>query len=448
MTEPEPEAEPAAARPPTAPRPTVDTNEAIERAYREAYGSVLATLIRFLGGDFDAAEEALADAFATALETWPRDGIPATPAAWLTTAARNRALDRIRRDRRQAEKLVLLEQELTVTEVTPMQLGTEGGLEDDRLRLIFTCCHPALQADARVALTLRTLGGLTTPEIARAFLVPEATLAQRLVRAKRKIRQAGIPYRVPLGDELPERLDSVLATIYLVFNEGYLATTGEAAVRHDLCVEAIRLAELVAEMLPDRPETNGLLALLLLQDSRREARVGADGSIALLEDQDRALWDRAEIARGLAALDRGFAAAARLSHASVGRYLLQASIAAEHARRIDGRPTDWRAIATLYEALARLDPSPVVELNRAVAVAQAEGPAAGLELLDELAARGELAGYHLLPAARADLLRRLGRLQEAADQYARALSLSDNDAERRFLRRRLAETSAGGTIVR
>jgi RNA polymerase sigma-70 factor (ECF subfamily) len=438
----------APARPPTPSRPAAEAHAAIERAYREAYGSVLATLIRFLGGDFDAAEEALADAFASALETWPRDGIPATPAAWLTTAARNRALDRIRRDRRQAEKLVLLEQELTVTEVAPMQLGTEGGLEDDRLRLIFTCCHPALQLDSRVALTLRTLGGLTTPEIARAFLVPEATLAQRLVRAKRKIRQAGIPYRVPLGDELPERLDSVLATIYLVFNEGYLATTGEAAVRHDLCSEAIRLAELVAELLPDRPETNGLLALLLLQDSRREARVGPDGSIVLLEDQDRSLWDGAEIARGLAALDRGFEAAARLSHASVGRYLLQASIAAEHARTMNGRPTDWRAIATLYEALARLDPSPVVELNRAVAVAQGDGPAAGLELLDDLAARGELAGYHLLPAARADLLRRLGRHAEAADEYARALSLSDNDAERRFLRRRLAETSVGGTIVR
>jgi RNA polymerase sigma-70 factor, ECF subfamily len=419
--------------------PTLDTNTAIERAYREAYGSVLATLIRFLGGDFDAAEEALADAFATALETWPRDGIPVRPAAWLTTAARNRALDRIRRDRRQAEKLVLLEQELIAAEVAPMQLGTEGELEDDRLRLIFTCCHPALQLDARVALTLRTLGGLTTPEIARAFLVPEATLAQRLVRAKRKIRQAGIPYRAPRGEELPERLDSVLATLYLVFNEGYLASSGEAAVRHELCAEAIRLATLVAGLLPDRPETHGLLALLLLQDSRRAARLGADGSIALLEEQDRALWDRAEIGLGLEALDRGFAAAALLSHASVGRYLLQASIAAEHARTLDGRRTDWRAIATLYEALARIDPSPIVELNRAVAIAQSDGPAAGLALLDSLAARGELAGYRLLPAARADLLRRLGRLSEAAEEYARALALTDNDAERRFLQRRLAE---------
>jgi RNA polymerase sigma-70 factor (ECF subfamily) len=420
--------------------PSVDTNAAIERAYRDAYGSVLATLIRFLGGDFDAAEEALADAFATALETWTRDGIPANAAAWLTTTARNRALDRIRRDKRQAEKLVLLEREAEVTEVASMQLGTEGGLADDRLRLIFTCCHPALALDARVALTLRTLGGLTTPAIARAFLVPEATLAQRLVRAKRKIRQAGIPYRVPLGEELPERLDSVLATLYLVFNEGYLASAGDMAVRHELCAEAIRLAALVADLMPERAEPYGLLALLLLQDSRREARVAPDGSIALLHEQDRTLWDRDEIARGVAALDRGFAAAARLSHASVGRYLLQAAIAAEHARTVDGRPTDWRAIATLYQALARVDPSPIVELNRAVAVAQGEGPAAGLALLDDLAARGELAGYHLLPAARADLLRRLGRRTEAAAEYDRALFLCDNDAERRFLRRRLAET--------
>ena len=413
--------------------------EAIERAFHEAYGSVLATLIRFLGGDFDAAEEALADAFATALETWPRDGIPAVPAAWLTTAARNRALDRIRRDRRQAEKLVLLEREQAGREVTTMQLGTEGGIDDDRLRLIFTCCHPALPLDARVALTLRTLGGLTTPEIARAFLLPEATLAQRLVRAKRKIREARIPYRVPLGEELPARLDSVLATLYLVFNEGYLASGGEAAVRHELCAEAIRLATLVADLMAERPEAHGLLALLLLQDSRHDARLAADGSIALLEDQDRAMWDGAEIRRGLEALDRGFDAAARPSHAFVGRYLLQASIAAEHARTIDGRPTDWRAIATLYEALARIDPSPVVELNRAVALSLAEGPEAGLHLLDGLAARGELAEYHLLPAARADMLRRVGRFPEAAVEYRRALSLADNDAERRFLRRRLAE---------
>ena len=434
--------EPPASEPPASERPNAQTHAAIELAYREAYGTVLATLIRFLGGDFDAAEEALADVFATALETWPRDGIPATPAAWLTTAARNRALDSIRRDRRQAVKLLALEREGTEMEVRQMQVGTEGGITDDRLRLIFTCCHPALPLDARVALTLRTLGGLTTPEIARAFLVPEATLAQRLVRAKRKIREAGIPYRVPLGEELPERLDSVLATLYLVFNEGYLATAGDAAVRRELCAEAIRLAAIVADLLPDRPETHGLLALLLFQDSRREARLSPDGSIALLDEQDRTSWDRAEIGRGFEAMDRGFAAAAPRSHASVGRYLLQAAIAAEHARTFDGRTTDWRAIVTLYGALARIDPSPIVELNRAVAIAQADGPAAGLGLLDELVAGGELADYHLLPAARADLLRRLGRIPEAAAEYERALGLSDNAAEQRFLRRRLVEAQS------
>ena len=421
-----------------------DAAAAVERAYRDAYGSVLATLIRFLGGDFDAAEEALADVFATALETWPRDGIPARPAAWLTTAARNRALDEIRRDRRHAEKLTALERELAITEAAPMHVRTGGGLEDDRLRLIFTCCHPALPPDARVALTLRTLGGLTTPEIARAFLVPEATLAQRLVRAKRKIRDAAIPYRVPESEELPDRLDSVLATLYLVFNEGYLATSGDTPVRHELCAEAIRLAALLAELMPLRPEAHGLLALLLLADSRRHARTRADGSIALLDEQDRTLWDRDEIELGLAALDRGFAAASVRYYASVGRYLLQAAIAAEHARTRDGRAKDWRAIAALYEALARIDPSPVVELNRAVAVAQADGPAAGLALLDELTARGELAGYHLLPAARADMLRRLGRRSEAAAAYGAALVLAENDAERRFLERRLAEMPAQG----
>jgi RNA polymerase sigma-70 factor, ECF subfamily len=416
-----------------------ETKSAIDLAYREAYGGVLATLIRFLGGDFDAAEEALSDAFTAALETWPRDGIPSNAAAWLTTAGRNRALDRLRRERRQADKLEQIGRDIASAEVEPVKIGTGDGLQDDRLRLIFTCCHPALQLDARVALTLRTLGGLTTPEIARAFLVPEATLAQRLVRAKRKIREAGIPYRVPAAEELPDRLEGVLATLYLVFNEGYLATSGEAAVRRELCTEAIRLAAVLAELLPDRSETHALLALFLLQDSRRDARLGADGSIVLLEDQDRGRWDAAEIARGVATLERGFAAAAQ-SATPAGRYLLQAAIAAEHARTVDGRPTDWRTIATLYAGLARIDPTPIVALNRAVAVAQADGPAAGLSLLDDLVVRGQLAGYHLLPAARADMLRRLGRLPQAAAEYERALALADNDAERRFLRRRLAET--------
>ena len=398
---------------------------------------MLATTIRFLGGDFDAAEEAVADAFAAAVETWPRDGLPAVPAAWLTTAARNRALDRIRRQRIHADRVARLEAELRSAEAEPMYLAG-GGPSDDRLRLVFTCCHPALPLDARVALTLRTLGGLSTPEIARAFLVPEATLAQRLVRARRKIREAGIPYRVPAEDELPERLDGVLATLYLVFNEGYLATAGEAALRADLCAEAIRLTGMLERLLPDRAEVHGLLALLLLQDSRREARIDADGSIVLLLDQDRARWDRAAIARGLAVLERGFAIASA-AHAPAGRYLLQAAVAAEHARTIDGRATDWRAIATLYESLASKDDSPIVELNRAVAVAQAEGPAAGLTILDGLAAGGELAGYHLLPAARADLLARLGRRAEAAVEYGNALGLVANEAERRFLARRLEE---------
>ena len=413
-----------------------DAHDSIERAYREAYGSVLATLIRHLGGDFDAAEEALADAFAIALETWPRDGIPSNAAAWLTTVARNRALDRFRRERRHADRLEQLGRK-AAAEDSVMKIGTEDGFADDRLRLIFTCCHPALPLDARVALTLRTLGGLTTPEIARAFLVPEATLAQRLVRAKRKIREAGIPYRVPAAADLQPRLQGVLATLYLVFNEGYLASAGDRAVRRDLCVEAIRLASLLAELMPERSETHGLLALFLLQDSRREARLAPDGSIALLDNQDRRLWDRVEIERGMASLDRGFAA---LGNGAPGRYLLQAAIAAEHARTIDGATADWESIAGLYGALERIDPTPIVALNRAVAISLAHGPAAGLSLLDELVVRGELAGYHLLPAARADMLSRLGRGAEAAVEYARALELSDNDAERRFLQRRLAET--------
>ncbi len=413
-----------------------DPGAAIERAYREAYGAVLATSIRFLGGDFDAAEEATAEAFATAVERWPADGVPPNPGAWLTTTASRKAIDRIRRERRQADKLDRLGRE-TEGEVDSMQIGSEDRLEDDRLRLIFTCCHPALPLDARVALTLRTLGGLTTPEIARAFLVPEATLAQRLVRAKRKIREAGIPYRVPTSDELPARLDGVLATLYLVFNEGYLATSGELSVRQELCAEAIRLASILAGLLPARSETHGLLALFLFQDSRRDARLTSDGSIALLEDQDRALWERGEIERGFVALDLGFAAARAVP---AGRYLLQAAIAAEHARTIDGARTDWRVIATLYAGLERIDPNPVVTLNRAVAVAQADGPAAGLSLLDDPMVRGRLAGYHLLPAARADMLRRLGRLPEAVAEYERAAALAVNDAERRFLQRRLAET--------
>jgi RNA polymerase sigma-70 factor (ECF subfamily) len=414
--------------------------EAVERVFRDEQGRAVAGLIRVLG-DFDLAEEAVQDAFVVALERWPRAGIPPNPGGWIVTTARNKAIDRLRRARVLADKEGLLRQlvELdaggTGTMSTRGEGGEESGIVDDRLRLIFTCCHPALAPEARVALTLRTLGGLTTPEIARAFLLPESTLAQRLVRAKRKIRDAGIPYRVPPAHLLAERLDSVLAVLYLVFNEGYAATSEAALVRRELCDEAIRLGRLMAELMPDEPEAAGLCALMLLHDARRDTRVDAGGELVLLEDQDRGRWDRARIAEGERILE------AAMRRRRPGPYQLQAAIAAVHAGAPTAAATDWAQICALYDALVRMAPSPVVELNRAAAVAMRDGPERGLLLIDGLRHDGRLEGYHLYHAARADLLRRLGRGPEAAIAYTRALGSVTNPTERRFLERRLAEVS-------
>jgi RNA polymerase sigma-70 factor (ECF subfamily) len=389
----------------------------LEQAFRDQWGRVLATLIGFLG-DFDLAEEAAQEAFAIAAERWPRDGVPTDQGAWLITTARNRAIDRIRRNRVLAEKTRLLE--LPPRAEDPMDDPTATSFPDERLELLFTCCHPALDVDAQVALTLRTLGGLTTPEIARAFLVAEPAMAQRLVRAKRKIKAAGIPFRVPPGHLLPDRLAAVLATVYLIFNEGY---SGPPA-RQDLAAEAIRLGRALAELMPDEPEVHALLAMMLLLEARRPARF-RDGDRVLLADQDRALWDRAGIAAGHVALDRAFALRGR------GAYVLQAAIAALHA----DEPRDWAQIAALYAELARVTDSPVVELSRAVAVAEAEGPEAGLAIVDRLA----LEDYHYLHATRGELLRRLGRAADARSAYERALALVHDEAERRLLERRVAE---------
>jgi RNA polymerase sigma-70 factor, ECF subfamily len=418
-----------------------DVEGVLAETFREQWSRIVATLIRSTG-DWDLAEEAAQDAFAHALRTWPRDGIPDRPGAWLTTAARNRALDVLRRRANEAAKL----QEaimLSPPDAEP-QAPDGSGIADDRLRLIFTCCHPALAPEASVALTLRTLAGLTTAEIARAFLVPEPTMAQRLVRAKHKIRNARIPYRVPSAALLPDRTTRVLGVLYLLFNEGYSATSGADLLRPDLCAEAIRLARLLAALMPGEPEALGLLALMLLQDSRRAARADGAGELVTLEDQDRSRWNSAEIDEGRAVLEsalRRRGPEGSVASTGPGPYQLQAAIAACHARAARAEETDWAQIARLYALLARVAPSPVVELNRAVAVGMAEGPAAGLALADELAADGKLAGYHLLPAARADLLRRLGRLTEAAQAYRDALGLTATSAERRYLERRLSEVT-------
>jgi RNA polymerase sigma-70 factor, ECF subfamily len=410
---------------------TESIQDAVSAVYVAESRRVLATLIRLLG-DFDVAEEAMSDAFRAALEQWPREGVPSNPRAWLVSAGRFKAIDGLRRQKRfePLDKPDGTTPEIPVHDETAWK--DDESVEDDRLRLIFTCCHPALAPDAQVALTLREVCGLTTEEIAQAFLTPPSTLAQRIVRAKSKIRDAKIPYQVPTAADLPDRLDAVLRVIYLVFNEGYSASSGATLTRHDLSAEAIRLGRLLVQLLPE-PEARGLLGLMLLHESRRGARTSADGEVILLDDQDRSLWNRELIAEGLENVERG------LGSRRFGPYTIQAAIAAVHAEAADAGATDWTQIVGLYDVLLRADPTPVIELNRAVAVAMRDGPAAGLAIVDAILSRGDLQDYRPAHAARAELCRRLGRLDDARSSYERALALSRQDPERRFFERRLAE---------